>query len=175
MIKLLESGSLMKSDMFDIVKSNHTLDKLLNSLEDEGFVTMSETVIGRRVYSVSLTPKGKTVADQLKGAQDAAHGTTPAPADAGAVIHERFRNFRALYHFSITGDTIRIADAGVKGKRIADVQVKVVGKNLKLYCDQDRSFDCEHIDFIWVDRSLRQRILERVDKDGLKVWTREGP
>ncbi len=169
LIKLLGLTVAKKADLRSTVKTAATLDAILHDLSSEGYIDIKETFLGRRTYTISLTERGHAVAVQLKGAQDAAHGTISVPSDAGAVIRERFRNFRALYHFNMTGDTIRIADAGVKGKRIADVQVKVVGKSLKLYCDQDKTFDCEHIDFIWVDRSLRQRILERADKEGLKV------
>ncbi|MBX8640898.1 MAG: hypothetical protein KIS29_11235, partial [Thermoplasmata archaeon] len=78
-LKLLEKDTFMKSELFKIVSSNQTLDKLLDALEKDGYVTKISSNYGRRTYSISLTDKGRTVAEQLKKAEEAA---------SGIVIHE---------------------------------------------------------------------------------------
>ncbi len=74
LIRLLEKDEIMKTDLMDIVKNIQTLDKLLKSLEGDGLVTIKEKIIGRRTFYVSLTPKGKAIAMELKKADDIASG-----------------------------------------------------------------------------------------------------
>lgn len=63
---LLDSGQLMKSDLFKVVRNNNTLDKLIDALQSDGFISVEEKIMGRRTYSISLTKRGKTVAGYLR-------------------------------------------------------------------------------------------------------------
>ena len=63
---LLDSGQLMKSDLFRVVRNNNTLDKLIDALQSDGLVSVEEKIIGRRTYSISLTKRGRTVAGYLR-------------------------------------------------------------------------------------------------------------
>ena len=65
LIKLREKDSFMKYELFDIVTSNQTLDKLLNGLEKDEYIIKKLSVYGRRTYEISLTPKGRIVAENL--------------------------------------------------------------------------------------------------------------
>ncbi|MHB1507512.1 MAG: hypothetical protein ACYCUZ_05585 [Cuniculiplasma sp.] len=51
------------------------MDKLLIKLEKDGLVNIEKKVIGRRTYEISLTEKGRQVAEQLMNADLAAKGT----------------------------------------------------------------------------------------------------
>ena len=63
--KLTEKDSFMKYELFDIVTSNQTLDKLLDALEKDGYIVKKLSTYGRRTYEISLTPKGRIVAENL--------------------------------------------------------------------------------------------------------------
>ena len=62
--KLTEKDSFMKYELFDIVTSNQTLDKLLDALEKDGYIVKKLSTYGRRTYEISLTPEGRNIADK---------------------------------------------------------------------------------------------------------------
>ena len=64
--KLTEKDSFMKYELFDIVTSNQTLDKLLDALEKDGYIVKKLSTYGRRTYEISLTPEGRNIAEGLR-------------------------------------------------------------------------------------------------------------
>ena len=72
---LLVKGKCLKTDLQVIVSNIQTLDKLLIKMEKDGLVRIEKKVIGRRTFEISLTDKGKQVAEQLMNADLAARGT----------------------------------------------------------------------------------------------------
>ena len=65
LIELLKEGTVKKSFLFSTVKSHQVLDNLLESLQKDDYVTIQETKMGPKKYSISLTPKGRIVAENL--------------------------------------------------------------------------------------------------------------
>ena len=65
LIELLKEGTVKKSFLFSTVKSHQVLDNLLESLQKDHYVTVQETKMGPKKYSISLTPKGRIVAENL--------------------------------------------------------------------------------------------------------------
>ncbi|MGC8483864.1 MAG: hypothetical protein ACP5OE_09515, partial [Thermodesulfobium sp.] len=82
-----------KSDLFDIVKSHQVLDNLLSALERDNYLEIKENERGPKRYSISLTPKGIAVANQLQRANDIASGksipTETICIDLPEGIHEQ--------------------------------------------------------------------------------------
>ena len=72
-------GNAKKSDLKEIATNWRTITDVLNILQKDGYLTISEEILGRRTYMITLTPKGRAVAEQLKRAEEAA---------SGVVIHE---------------------------------------------------------------------------------------
>ena len=58
------------SGLLDVVSNQNRLKDLLNSLESANLVSMSNRAPVRRSRKVSLTEKGKQVAELLKQAED---------------------------------------------------------------------------------------------------------
>lgn len=58
------------SKLLDVVSNQNRLKELLNSLEDVGLVELSDKDPVRRSRKVSLTEKGKRVAELLKQAEE---------------------------------------------------------------------------------------------------------
>ena len=58
-------GNVMKKDLSGIVKSSSTLNTLLKILEKNGFIEIKEDNIGRKVFFISLTDKGREVVEKL--------------------------------------------------------------------------------------------------------------
>ena len=65
LIELLKEGTVKKSYLFSTVKSHQVLDNLLESLQKDDYVTVQETKMGPKKYSITLTPKGRIVAENL--------------------------------------------------------------------------------------------------------------
>ena len=65
LIELLKEGKFKKSYLFSTVKSHQVLDNLLESLQKDDYVTVQETKMGQKKYSIPLTPKGRIVAENL--------------------------------------------------------------------------------------------------------------
>ena len=63
---LSERNWCFKKDLYSVVTSPNTLDKLLDHLQTAGLITMKEEILGRRTYMITLTLKGKKVAKKLK-------------------------------------------------------------------------------------------------------------
>ena len=63
---LSERGQCFKKDLYGVVTSPNTLDKLLDHLQAAGLITMKEEILGRRTYLITLTSTGKRVAKKLK-------------------------------------------------------------------------------------------------------------
>ena len=57
-----------------IVPSNMTLEKIRMYSEERGLITVTETRMGTKKYTYSLTDKGRQVAEQLKNAELASQG-----------------------------------------------------------------------------------------------------
>ena len=65
LVELSKTDEVKKSDLFKIIKSHQVLDNLLESLVKDGYLTIQESSVGPKKYSISLTPKGRIVADNL--------------------------------------------------------------------------------------------------------------
>jgi len=71
LIELNEMDVAKKSDLFKVVKSHQVLDNLLYSLQKDGYLNIAESKVGPRKYSISLTPKGRAVAEQIRRISEA--------------------------------------------------------------------------------------------------------
>ncbi len=71
---LLKEGKVNKKVLQPYASNTNTLDDVLDALEKDGLVTKKQDIIGRRVYEISLTSKGRLVAQKLKEADDIASG-----------------------------------------------------------------------------------------------------
>ena len=67
---ILEKGRIKKTDLLEIITSSWTLDKLIPKLERDGLLEVKESTMGRRTYEISLTPKGRVVAENLMHLED---------------------------------------------------------------------------------------------------------
>ena len=65
---------IVKSKLNTIVKSHQVLDNLLYHLKEDSYISIVETKIGPPKFNISLTDKGRQVAEQLKNAELAGQG-----------------------------------------------------------------------------------------------------
>ena len=65
LIRLYDEGSCLKTTLQDIVKNLYSLDKLLTSLSKDEFINIDVKAFGKNIQEISLTPKGRVVAENL--------------------------------------------------------------------------------------------------------------
>lgn len=147
----------MKHELFDVVTSNQTLDKLLDALEGDGYITKKLSEYGRRTYEITLTPKGHAVAEQLKRAEEAARGATVFENEGRIEVQvpeewrEKWKNLHALFHVNVYEDHVTIMETNHEGtgrERIFNIYIRENGQgHLRLWCEEDESFDCYHVGY----------------------------
>ncbi len=69
LIKLLEGNKFM-TELSSVVSNYSTLRLLIRELQDNGLVNVDEIVKDKRKVKVSLTEKGRAIANKLKEAQE---------------------------------------------------------------------------------------------------------
>lgn len=63
--KLYSDGSCLKTTLQNIVKNLYSLDKLLTSMSNDGLIKIDVKAFGKNIQEISLTPKGRIVAENL--------------------------------------------------------------------------------------------------------------
>ena len=169
-LKLLEKDTFMKSELFVIVTSNQTLDKLLVALEKDGYVSKISSKYGRRTYSISLTGKGRAAAEQLKRMDVIAARTDSyeMPEDFG----KEFEGLSAMTHLNVLDDHIAVTEHNYDGSgrdRVVMVYVKVNGRGImRLWCELDSSFECRHTRYAWTIPAVQEMVQVQKEKGNMK-------
>ena len=115
LILLLENnGEAKKSDFSKIATSWKTLSDVISALQQEGYLTITEQIRGRKTFDIKITDKGQAVAKKLKEAEEVAD--SPADQEAKGVIHiggedidikltpeerENSQYLKFLFHFNL--------------------------------------------------------------------------
>jgi DNA-binding MarR family transcriptional regulator len=156
-------GKCKMSDLKGIATNWRSLVDTVDRLSSEGYLLSKQEIGGRRMYTIQFTEKGRAVAEQLRHVEEIASGKVIAhiPAQSTERLRDQLQTVTIMHHVNIVDDVIRVGDWHGGKKRIADVQVKMIGKRLHLYCDLCRSESCEHVDFVWVIPAVRAKLLER--------------
>lgn len=76
----------------DIITSYYTVTSSAGSLYESGLVNKREVVSGRKTIMISLTKKGREVAEQLKRAEAISQGRKLSSTERYAVILYLYRN-----------------------------------------------------------------------------------
>lgn len=188
---LLSRGKTKKGDFREVINSTTTIDKLVTKFEKEGFITVEKEFAGRRIHQVSLTLKGRAVAEQLRKAEEAAKGMPPSEEpriiieknDKGEEIYvitpeyrqfaeERRKRLSALIHVNVLDDHISFKETNYEGTgrdRIVTIYVKLNGNGiLRLWCEVDESYDCWHVSEAWSLPEVREMYFNQVKKGNIK-------
>lgn len=167
LLKLLEEDQpVMITRLYRSNRNYYAFKNVIKKMEEDGLVEVKESVEGRKSIYVSLTEKGRAVAEKIKEAEDIAAGRTEMHPD----WKEKFKNMRAMVHFNTYENVIRITDYLPDGTvRYVDVDVNIKGNKMYLYCEACGSFDCEHINFIWSHPKLRRDLLKKAQEDHLII------
>ena len=160
LIKLLE-GETKMSYLQEVVRNYSTLQLTIRDLEEMGYIKTKERRERGRVIYVSLTEKGRAVAEQLRRAEKIAKMSEDEL--------EKFRGLHYLEHFNVYEDHITLTDSSIEGVRYVNIFAKPKGDILYFWCDVHEATDCYHIGYLFVDEKLRSFINEQLEKNGFKL------
>ena len=168
LIFLLENGEVKKTDLSRVVSSPQTYHRAIKELEKEGYVVQRETILGRRIVNVSLTPKGRLFAERLKKAEEGLQEIYEIPPDFG----KEFEGLSAMTHLNVLDDHIAITEHNYDGTgrdRIVMVYVKLNGRGfMRLWCELDNSYDCRHTRYAWTLPSVQEMVQVQKEKGNMK-------
>ena len=168
---------IAKKDLGKVVKSHQVLDNLLINLERDGYIHISSNIVGPRVFKISLTDKGRAVAQKLKEAEDVSEGIIHIDGeDINIQLNpEEQKNsqyLKYLFHFNVLDNHITVEEA-VPGKptRIFNIYVKQNGHGyFRLWCEQDNSYDCWHVKEAWTYPQVQHMVVEQIEmKEELEI------
>ncbi len=169
-IALLERGETPISNLRDVVKTYTTLRKIVEGFESEGLVKTEERFEGRRVIYVRLTERGQFVAQKIREAEMIMEGEFPGVLKMERDWREkRFGKFKLLNHVNAYDNVVRVEDSSYSPPRIAEIEIGIRGRKLMLHCSICDASDCEHINYLWSLKEVRETLLKKAEDEGVRV------
>jgi DNA-binding HxlR family transcriptional regulator len=169
--KLYEQNrEVVKTSLLPIIPNSYSLNRYLTELSRDGLVNIREEKIVRKTFYVSLTLKGRAVAEQLKRMDEVAARTETyeMPSD----FDKEFESLSAITNHNILDDHIAITEHNYDGRgkdRVVMVYVKLNGRGfVRLWCEADNAYDCRHTRFAWALRSVQEMVQIQRDKENMK-------
>ena len=150
------------SQLQKAIKNYSTLKLTVMDLEKEGYVKTREVTEGRKIIYVSLTRRGKAVAEKLKEVDEVAKMT---PEE----LEERRKNLHWIVDINTYVDHITAYDIHDGKKETFNIWLKPNRKYLLLYCDRCHSYDCYHVDWAVHDPVIGPKLKEIAEEKGLKI------
>ena len=147
-----EKREVVKTSLLSLVSNTYSLDRYLNELSENGLINIREEKIVRRTFYISLTSKGKLVAEQLKKAEEIVNSSMDEiDVELSNEEAEKAKNLTMLFHINVMDDHITVEEVKPgKPSRIFNIYVKRNGNGeFRLWCEHDDSYDCWHVKAAW--------------------------
>ena len=159
----------------DIISSYYSVTNSVNSLYDQGLVNKREVILGRKTIMISLTKKGKEVAETLKKAEEIANSPTTGKDEGDLDLTmtdeeaEMAKHLNLLFHINVMDDHITVEEVKPgKPPRIFNIYVKRNGNGeFRLWCEHDDSYDCWHVKAAWTYPQVQKMMMHY--KENAKV------
>ena len=157
----------------DIITSYYSVTSSVNSLYDQGLVNKREVILGRKTIMISLTKKGKEVAEQLKKVEEIANSPTIEIKDMDELDltmtdeeAEMAKHLNLLFHINVMDDHITVEEVKPgKPSRIFNIYVKRNGNGeFRLWCEHDDSYDCWHVKAAWTYPHVQKMMMHYKEK-----------
>jgi len=163
---LLEKGTVKKYDFLEIMKNMYIIDRHLKELEENGYITMNR--IGM-TYQISLTEKGKLMAEQLKKMNKLSEEKEEPIAEISKEKYDQITedwkrlSFKPIdiskdwgqLSFMTIKDfwSIYFKESNFDGQghdRTVKISILIDEDSIvRLYCDVDKSTTCWHVQYAW--------------------------
>ena len=151
----------------------YSVTSSVNSLYDQGLVNKREVILGRKTIMISLTQKGKDVAEQLLKAQEIANSRTIEIREMDDLDltmtdeeAEMAKHLNLLFHINVMDDHITVEEVKPgKPSRIFNIYVKRNGNGeFRLWCEHDDSYDCWHVKAAWTYPHVQKMMMHYKEK-----------
>ena len=165
----LLSGRKMMTELKSIVSSYDVLRYNLLELQTEGYITKKESRDDKRRYFVSLTDKGREVAEQLKKAEQIANLSNPMIPEMKDLNLkmtdeevEMTKSLTPLFHINVMDDHITVQENPPgEASRIFNIYIKRNGNGeFRLWCEHDDSYDCWHVKAAWTYPHVQRMMIQ---------------
>ena len=155
---MIKDGDTLIFDIIEIIPAQpQVLDNLLDALQKDGYIEITSNKIGPRVYSISLTEKGRNASSKFQSIdtpqnENDNHVITLSKSDYQE-FKKNVKNLSGLGHLNVLDDHIAIREYNYDKKgddRVVFVYVKLNGNGImRLWCEVDNSFSCWHVKYAW--------------------------
>lgn len=165
----LLSGRKMMTELKSIVSSYDVLRYNLLELQTEGYITKKESRDDKRRYFVSLTDKGREVAEQLKKAEQIANLSNPMIPEMKDLNLkmtdeevEMTKSLTPLFHINVMDDHITVQENPPgEASRVFNIYIKRNGNGeFRLWCEHDDSYDCWHVKAAWTYPHVQRMMIQ---------------
>jgi len=151
---LLEKGTVKKYDFLEIMKNMYIIDRHLKELEENGYIAMNRLGM---TYQISLTEKGKLMAEQLKKMNKLPEEKEEPIAEISKEKYDQmakdWKRLSALTHVNVLDDHVVLKEYNYDGQghdRLVTIYVMINhDKVMRLYCEVDQSTTCWHVQYAW--------------------------
>ena len=168
-----EKKEVVKTSLLTLVSNTYSLDRYLKELSEKGLINIREEKIVRKTFFISLTQKGRLVAEQLMKAEQIANSPTVEIKD----VHkqdltmtdeeaEMAKHLNLLFHINVMDDHITVEEVKPgKPSRIFNIYVKRNGNGeFRLWCEHDNSYDCWHVKAAWTYPHVQKMMMHYKEK-----------
>ncbi len=149
---LMSNGDSPITRFNEIKISPTTYYRTISNLEDAGLVIRREAINKRKIVYVSLTEKGKRMAEQLKRAENIEKGIPEDPSLRLTFEEvEKAKNARFLFHVNVMDDHITVQENPPgESSRVFNIYIRRNSNGeFRLWCEHDDSYDCWHVKAAW--------------------------
>ena len=141
-----------------------TAYRTLSKLEADNLIVRKEILKKRRLVKISLTDKGREVAQALRVLETVDESKNSNPPLSIHVNNEikKIKELRLLYHINVLDDHVTIEEIpqGSGRPRIFNVYIKRNGHgDFMLWCERDESFECVHAQVAWTYPQVQHMVV----------------
>ncbi|MGP6220986.1 hypothetical protein [Caldiplasma sukawensis] len=165
----LMSNGVSPITRFNEIKiSPTTYYRTIKNLEVAGLVKRREVISKRKIVYVSLTDKGRKLAEQLLKAEEVTKSSgldIAQKPDLDLTMTEEeaemAKHLNLLFHINVIDDHITVEEEGPgKPPRIFNIYVKRNGNgDFRLWCEHDNSYECWHVKAAWTYPQVQKMMM----------------
>ena len=182
LLYIYEHNEIPITRLSELVKTSPTYTRTVELMASDGLINSREVIRHRRYRLISLTDKGKALAESLIRTEQELSISNSSPLYTLPPNYEgQFKNLSADTHLNALDDRIAIKELNYDSAdhdRVVFVHLKLDGNNIvRLWCEVDQTFDCVHTKYAWslpdvqatVQNQVLKQNMKKVDTDGNKI------
>ena len=152
LLYLLDNSEVPITDFSKIHIGPNSYYRTISLLLDDGFIKRKEVIDRRKIVLISLTDKGRAVAQKLKEAEEVSEGTIPIDGEDINVkptpeVLGNSKRLKFLFHFNVMDNHITLEEAEPgKSSHLFNIYIKQNSHGgFVLWCEADDSTTCWHV------------------------------